>query len=96
MSTDSISWSSISGWRRYQSSICSRRVSSDSTMPGERRVAVGGEIGVFVRGPYEPAEAVDHRVTLGTEVARTRLLHRAGKQFVNVHGKPPAHVTLPA
>ena len=39
---------------------------------GERLVAVVVEIGVFVRGPYEHAQAFDHRVTLGTEVTRPR------------------------
>ena len=57
---------------------------------GERGVAVGGEIGVFVRGPYEHAQAFDHRVTLGTEVTRVGTLDRACKQFVDVHVHPPA------
>ena len=46
-------------------------------MPANAVVAVGVEIGVFVRGPYEHAQAFDHRVTLGTEVTCVGSLDRA-------------------
>ncbi len=67
-----------------------------SDRAGERHLAFRAEVGVVVRRLHEHAQRLDHGLRLGTPVARTGLLDRAGKQFVNVHGKPPAHVTLPA
>ncbi len=55
-------------------------------------VTVDVQIGVLVDRSHEHAQRFEHRIALGTKVARPCAVDRAREQFVDVHGNPPAAV----